>query len=116
MNSLVNPVWSAVKGKGEGPGMVDERPVADILVRQGQHGAGTQAVPGRQPAGAYIVGFTGNQKAFPQVTDFIRFQKNLEPELAGVSGGATAEWGVPSSRRTASAIGEASSKCPLKEK
>ena len=38
------------KGQGKGPGVVDERPVTDILMRKRQYGTGPQTVPGSQAA------------------------------------------------------------------
>ena len=41
------------KRKGKSPGVIDKGPGADILVGQGQHGTGSEGIPGGQPAGSH---------------------------------------------------------------
>ncbi|VTR69397.1 hypothetical protein DESC_740136 [Desulfosarcina cetonica] len=75
-----------VERQGEGPGVVDEGPVPDILMGKGQHRAGPQAVAGSQAACPHAECLAGGQQVVPQGLEAVRGKENLEAELAGVAG------------------------------
>ena len=82
----MNPSPAGIEGQGKRPRMMDVGPVADVLMRQRQHGAGPQRVSGRQAAGDEAEVLAGVHQQFPDPDVVLALDEDLEPDLAGVAG------------------------------
>ncbi len=82
------------EGQREGPGVVDAGPVADVLVREGQHGAGAQRVAGGETARGQAELRARGHHRFPELHGLGALHEHLEAHLAGVAGAGEQDRGA----------------------